>query len=200
MGVGSLAPTTADITAKGEPSFSSSSHNLSPQLPTVVATRAVLCVFPSRAVGSPAGHDRFRIVRKDLYLTDKTMAAGWEGWLANLKTLERCGLYGHDGNPWAQRNIESTADDIKKFLNAFNDPTDFQCNGASLSGIKFSYLRTEEDTMLLKGKGDNKEKNMTVCKTASGLVFGCSKDNSITGASVRILVESLAGSLRGHGY
>ena len=63
-------------------------------------------------------------------------------------------------------------------------------HGVNAANEKWTPLRLEEGTLVLKGKSDtNKEKTMTVCVTKTAVVFGCNKDSSVQANAVRKAVE-----------
>lgn len=129
--------------------------------------------------------------------------AGWDAWTDNLYSQGAfyCGIHGRDGNPWTAKNINISPSDAKLLEEIIRTQNqEIYSKGLLFNNENWLPLRLEDNVLVMKGKGENKDKTMTVCLTKTALVFGCNKDSSTQGGQVRKAVEDLKVSLENAGY
>lgn len=117
----------------------------------------------------------------------------WDAWVKPYvdQGVWHCGIYDQAGNPWAATNMTLTQQEAARLADIIKkqDNSVF-AEGVTLSGEKWTVVKIEEDTMVIKGKQDsNKEKLMTVALGKQCMVIGANKDNTVLpgqGASAKV--------------
>ena len=129
--------------------------------------------------------------------------SGWDAWTDTLVSQGAffCGIHGRDGNPWSAKNMTIAPTDAKKLEEVIcSQNTKIYTEGITINDERWLPLRLEDHLLVMKGKGENKDKTMTVCLTKTAMVFGCNKDGCVQGGQVRKAVEDLKGNLETAGY
>jgi len=121
----------------------------------------------------------------------------WDGYLDNLAghcgdSLDFAAIIGFDGSKWTSdghaRSLKITAAEAKTIGTAMSsqDFTTFQANGIHIAGVKYQFLRGDENLALGKKK-DNGAITMQASKTAvviGHMIEGKSQGNVNKGVAV----------------
>jgi len=131
----------------------------------------------------------------------------WDGYLDTFvsyapKDADKSVIIGSDGAIWtsttAEKGLNISPGEAKVIATAmFNDdPATFQSNGIHIGGLKYRFLRKDDDTVFGKLKDNG---CLTIRKSAQTVLIGHTKEGSQVG-NVNIAVDKLVNYLISVGY
>jgi len=108
--------------------------------------------------------------------------------LVGTGNCKRAIIIGHDGSTWsATAGLSLKADEAKKLVNAFNDPSVALAGGTTLSGVKYMTLKADNRSLYGK-KGAT---GFSAVKTNTAVLIGFYDETVQPGACANT-VEKLA--------
>ena len=120
--------------------------------------------------------------------------------------VEFAGLYDKSGNRWSEMapsgpTQEFCPDDVKQLQQAFTSgPGKLQTEGLKCqNGNKYSFIRADDDFVVLKGKENVSDRSLVCFSTKQCLVVAY-KSGSNTAGALTSQVGKLAGQLGDTGY
>ncbi len=107
----------------------------------------------------------------------------WDAYVDNIighagnEHIDRAAIFGMDGNSWtatAPKTLKLSAEEGKVIADAVNRGEEaaksyFGANGVRLEGVKYQFLRIDEDVILAKKKGSGA---ISIQKTKQAFVVG----------------------------
>jgi len=121
------------------------------------------------------------------YISDQLVGSG---------NVKKAAIMGHDGATWAaSADFAVTADEGKKLVGAFTDPTALRAGGMHIAGTKYFFLSGTED--VLRGKKD--KMGVHVAKTKTGIIVAMYEEPILAGQCANT-VEALADYLKSVNY
>jgi len=124
----------------------------------------------------------------------------WQAYVDNnligTKCISKAAIHGHDGGKWATSGgFTVSADEAKKLIAGFKDPSGLRANGITVHGIKYLTLKTDDRSIYGK-KGAT---GIICVKTGKSVLIGVYDENTQPGQAANV-VEKLADYLIEQGY
>nr|ALS04924.1 profilin [Pseudodiaptomus poplesia] len=112
------------------------------------------------------------------------------------KNMSKAAIAGKDGSIWAKSNgFNLTAEEVKKILDSYDNPSSLASSGINLEGQKYFFLSGNDEVLRGKqGKG-----GVHLMKTSQALLIGV-YDEPMAPNQAATITESLGEYLKGFGY
>lgn len=134
------------------------------------------------------------------------MPQGWEQYLhgpngfVNRGGIAGGGIYSKNNfQPWAEKRISGSSQNIQKIIKLFNDPSSGYVSGFDLNGMKFTLLRVDPMDGLLQGRSKEDSRPITVVLTNMTAVVGIGEPDAV-GGSVSVTVSKVTDYLKSQGF
>jgi len=135
----------------------------------------------------------------------------WNVYVERIMTTQAVygALYGRQGGLWAECQgnppFKCSQEDATLLNNAISDPATkayAHQNGLVLNGVKFTVNLIDDDLIILKGKGDDKQKEQALVAATSNqaLLIAYSNTNNVSSRQLRTQLEADRDHLKGSGY
>ena len=125
--------------------------------------------------------------------------SGWDAWinpLVDSKAAKSVGIYGHDGNPWAQsKGFSVSAAEVKAIVVGAGKADAFAASGVMCAGTKYMFLRAQDNYVFgKKGAG-----GCGAYKTSKAVIIGVYDENTQAG-TFNTAIGKTADALAAAGY
>ena len=116
--------------------------------------------------------------------------------LVGTKKVSQGAIFGLDGSVWAKSStLNTNANEGKAIANGFGNPNGFAATGIVVGGVKYMFLRAQDNVVI----GKKGQSGVHIAKTVKAIIVGI-YDQPIVPSETAVVVEKLADYLKGVGF